>query len=1017
MKNRLTVFGLIGVLLLALVSSCAFAENNLLSNGSFEQLDGTGSPVDWYENAYYDEIGYSRLSISSDYAHSGSYSVMVENASPNDARYICSVSVQPSSTYKLSGYVLVDHMDPEGNGANLAIEDVYAFSERVFDTNGEWQYIEWYGKTGAKQKSVTIGVRVGGYGSESTGKAYFDDISLEKVNVLPDGISASAWYTDRAAAVEKAPTSDETKHIWNSIAFLGIGLLFVTAILWLPYYLKKLDFLKNMDHTILFMILIAVGVMVRIILAVSVSGYQVDIGCFQAWSLRMAERGPAGFYSPDYFCDYPPGYMLLLWPVGLMLRGAMAAGNTGLSLLLVKCVPILCDLIIAFLLFFYGKKTIGDKKAAFVGSLYLLNPAVLVNGAAWGQVDSVLAMMLILCAVYAIEQRWLAALPLYILSILIKPQALLFAPVAGIWLLLCLFGKQGRSLKEQWKALLGGLGIGVTAAAIVIVPFSIHQEKPIGWLIELYQKTLSSYSYATLNTANLYYLFAANWRPLISSVTPTLPLLTCLTAAGLSAYLLIKTRKEEASLLTSQNGRLGQLTAVLAVLQLLFTGLSFATGWVDYSIYGYTMMIFGFTAAILMMLNDQKAGHLPFYLAFALILVYMVGVKIHERYLFAALPLLLLAYLRGRDSRVLLLMAGLSATTFINTAIVLDNSILFGSTMGHLNDDTLLLNVLLCIANMCLLAYALWIGYTGLRENSSISVLEGRLFSGVHDTASASANKANADDQPVNHIPSSYETMLFKPRDHRIHLTGKDWLIMGVVTVLYTVLTLTNLGSFVAPQHGWISSSASETITFELEESTDVSVLYYAGVSNYSFSISVSEDGENWSANFPCEMREGLCYRWNYALQSEQGENGPIYAGNRPDGILWLRGKYLRLNAERAGLNLFEIAVRDQEGHNLTMQVVDHQGANPSILDAETLPEYLIDEQNTCVGEPGWFTGTYFDEIYHARTAYEHLHGQRPYETTHPPLGKLLIAVGVALDTMKQLENQMVMRNYSGFLK
>ena len=28
----------------------------------------------------------------------------------------------------------------------------------------------------------------------------------------------------------------------------------------------------------------------------------------------------------------------------------------------------------------------------------------------------------------------------------------------------------------------------------------------------------------------------------------------------------------------------------------------------------------------------------------------------------------------------------------------------------------------------------------------------------------------------------------------------------------------------------------------------------------------------------------------------------------------------------------------------------------------------------------------------------------------------LLIAVGVALDTMKQLENQMVMRNYQGFL-
>ena len=29
----------------------------------------------------------------------------------------------------------------------------------------------------------------------------------------------------------------------------------------------------------------------------------------------------------------------------------------------------------------------------------------------------------------------------------------------------------------------------------------------------------------------------------------------------------------------------------------------------------------------------------------------------------------------------------------------------------------------------------------------------------------------------------------------------------------------------------------------------------------------------------------------------------------------------------------------------------------------------------------------------------------------------LLIAMGVALDTMRQLENQMVMRNYQGFLK
>ena len=39
----------------------------------------------------------------------------------------------------------------------------------------------------------------------------------------------------------------------------------------------------------------------------------------------------------------------------------------------------------------------------------------------------------------------------------------------------------------------------------------------------------------------------------------------------------------------------------------------------------------------------------------------------------------------------------------------------------------------------------------------------------------------------------------------------------------------------------------------------------------------------------------------------------------------------------------------------------------------------------------------YFDEIYHARTAYEHLHGMPPYENTHPPLGKVFIMLGVWL--------------------
>ena len=145
-----------------------------------DRLTPAGEPVDWYATAYRNQEGYSRIAVTDAKAHTGRYSALVENASLNDARFTCAVKVEPESLYRLSGYVLVDGMGEEGNGANLAIEDIYAFSDRFYDTAGEWKYVEWYGETGENQTEITLGVRVGGYGAESVGKAYFDDIALEK---------------------------------------------------------------------------------------------------------------------------------------------------------------------------------------------------------------------------------------------------------------------------------------------------------------------------------------------------------------------------------------------------------------------------------------------------------------------------------------------------------------------------------------------------------------------------------------------------------------------------------------------------------------------------------------------------------------------------------------------------------------------------------------------------------------------------------------------------------------------
>lgn len=956
---------LLCLLVWVLAAGVGYASENLISNGGFELQETSGRPQGWYEKAYRTQAGYSRMAVTDEQAHTGMYSVVIDNANINDARYLYTADVEPESLYRLSGYVLVEWMEDIGNGANFGIENIYAFSDCLHDTNGEWQYLEWYGETGEDQHSLTFGVRVGGYSAESTGKAYFDDISLEKVDKLPERVIASLWY-DGSAISNAADVKTETKNEKSTGLFIMIGVLFVCGFaLLLPLLDKQLHFTQICAVQLG---CIAIALVLRLILAISVPGYQVDIGCFTAWSLRVASVGPADFYAPDYFCDYPPGAMLLLWPVGLLLQ---TFGNSA-QLLIVKLLPIVFDMLGAWVLYGWSRKKAGDTAATVLSSLYLLNPASIVNGAAWGQVDSVLSFFITVTAVLALSRKWHAAIPWFVVSALVKPQALLFAPVGGMFLIYDLLRSDKSDRNCQWKRIAIGTGAALAAAMIIILPFSIHQEKPVGWLFALYGETLSSYAYATLNTANLYYLMGANWRALEHTVPVWLPIVTAgaLLAVGTA---LMKQKKRAFLCDARQGNRLGVLTLAAGCVHLVLAFIG-----ATYSVYGYAMMALVYLFVILCMYDDIQGSGLPFYMALALIGVYVLGVKVHERYLFPALLLLLISYASSRDRRVLWLFAGFSATTFINTAIVLDNAVLFGAEQGHLNSDTNLINYTLCAVNLLLCGYAAWIGVNGLHASNPLI-----------KASSVKASEA---------IPEGYRKMLLQPADERLHLTFRDYGLISAITVLYAVLAFANLGSTVAPQTAWISTSSDEQVVLDLGEEKRFSFLYYAGVSYNNFSLSTSSDGIEWSDEYPCQMREGLCWQWRYATKSYTDDRGQIqFTSDSTDNVEWFTARYLRVNACESGLNLWEIVARDPNGNNLPLKLVSHIGSNPALLNEPRPAEHLIDEHEACIGEPSWFNSMYFDEIYHAREAYHNLNGEITYEWTHPPLGKLMMAAGVAI--------------------
>lgn len=249
--------------------------------------------------------------------------------------------------------------------------------------------------------------------------------------------------------------------------------------------------------------------------------------------------------------------------------------------------------------------------------------------------------------------------------------------------------------------------------------------------------------------------------------------------------------------------------------------------------------------------------------------------------------------------------------------------------------------------------------------------------------------------------------------DRSLHWNRKDTLILSAVILVYSLISLLTLGSVKAPQTSWTSSGENEQIIFDLGSSQeDFEILYYAKVSYDDFSVSVSEDGQNWEEETWAQMNQGQCWKWKYVTVSYEAGNGTRrYTNPDPWNIIHFNGRYVRLSSQQYALSLNEILFRRSDGTVISPVIVSRNSADPeskyysdpsALIDEpdtlEALPALFADEaEQNRNAEPSWWNSTYFDEIYHARTAYEFLQGTVPYENSHPPLGKELMSMCVAV--------------------
>lgn len=205
----------------------------------------------------------------------------------------------------------------------------------------------------------------------------------------------------------------------------------------------------------------------------------------------------------------------------------------------------------------------------------------------------------------------------------------------------------------------------------------------------------------------------------------------------------------------------------------------------------------------------------------------------------------------------------------------------------------------------------------------------------------------------------------------RLHpMEKKDALPLLLLTAVYAVSAFWSLGNLSAPQ-SWLALRDGESVSFSTETSVTVGrVEFYTGLWTGTYTLEISEDGETWTA---VELEQDYAHLF-YWREAELPEDET------------LTGRYFRLSAStsKEQLELGELALFDGDGNLISVSCGEDAAA-------------LFDEQELVPDAPSWTNSAYFDEIYHARTALENLRGIAPYEISHPPLGKLIISLGIRL--------------------
>jgi dolichyl-phosphate-mannose-protein mannosyltransferase len=136
----------------------------------------------------------------------------VDNLQPNDARWQQSLTLNPG-WYHFSVELKADNVGAKETGASISVLEDGIISEDLKGTS-DWRKVDFYLKVGSAGSDIDVALRVGGYASLNTGRAFFRNASVVPVDAPP---KAAARVFD-LSAIRKESQSPPVGQPWTLVA-------------------------------------------------------------------------------------------------------------------------------------------------------------------------------------------------------------------------------------------------------------------------------------------------------------------------------------------------------------------------------------------------------------------------------------------------------------------------------------------------------------------------------------------------------------------------------------------------------------------------------------------------------------------------------------------------------------------------------------------------------------------------------------------------------------------------------